>query len=87
VFITLGDMLFENGYRSFLAAHEELFDTDVSIGVKTVDEPQHYVVAEIEDGSRIKRLVEELNEPNRTTQSAVYIYSKTPVISPMRLGN
>jgi glucose-1-phosphate thymidylyltransferase len=74
VFIALGDMLFENGYETFLAVHDDISDTDASIGVKTVDEPQHYGVAELEDGSQVKRLVEKPDEPKSNYAiSGVYI--------------
>lgn len=71
--IALGDMLFENGYRTFLSAHRELEDCNGSIGVKSVEEPQHYGVAETENG-RIQRLVEKPDEPQSNLAiSGVYI--------------
>ena len=74
LFIVLGDMLFENGYSTFLEAHDELDAPDASIGVKTVDEPQHYGVAEIENGTRVERLVEKPDNPQSNYAiSGVYI--------------
>jgi len=60
--IVLGDMIFENGYSTFLDAHEELGRPDVSLGVKRVDEPSHYGVVET-DGRQIVRLVEKPEDP------------------------
>ncbi|WP_424008778.1 sugar phosphate nucleotidyltransferase [Haloferax denitrificans] len=72
--IALGDMLFENGYATFLDAHDSLSDPDASIGVKTVDEPQHYGVAELADGVRVERLVEKPNNPRSNHAiSGVYV--------------
>ena len=74
LFIVLGDMLFENGYSTFLEAHDELDAPDASIGVKTVDEPQHYGVAEIDNGTRVERLVEKPDNPQSNYAiSGVYI--------------
>lgn len=71
--VALGDMLFENGYRTFLNAHRELEDCDGSIGVKSVEEPQHYGVAETANG-RIQRLVEKPDDPqSHLAISGVYI--------------
>lgn len=77
VFIALGDMLFENGYEQFLNAHDELEDVDGSIGVKSVKEPQHYGVVEL-DGDRIVDLVEKPDvPPSEFAISGVYILEDT----------
>lgn len=74
VFIALGDMLFENGYGTFLEAHDALENPDASIGVKTVDEPQHYGVAELANGTRVERLVEKPDNPRSNHAiSGVYV--------------
>lgn len=74
MFIVLGDMLFESGYETFLAAHEALSEPDASIGVKTVAEPQHYGIAELGDGTRIERLVEKPSNPTSDYAiSGVYV--------------
>lgn len=76
--VALGDMLFENGYETFLDAHDSLDAPDASIGVKTVDEPQHYGVAELADGSRVERLVEKPDDPQSNYAiSGVYIVENT----------
>lgn len=81
VFIALGDMLFENGYTTFLASHDDLNNSGASIGVKTVEEPQHYGVAEISEGTRIERLVEKPDEPRTNYAiSGVYIVENTDLL-------
>lgn len=80
VLIALGDMLFENGYASFIEEHERLEADDATIGVKQVDEPQHYGVAEVED-HRITRLVEKPDEPKSDLAiSGVYIVENTDAL-------
>jgi len=81
LFIVLGDMLFENGYNTFLAAHDEFDTPDASIGVKTVDEPQHYGVAEIADGTQVDRLVEKPDDPQSNYAiSGVYIVENSELL-------
>lgn len=80
VLIALGDMLFENGYSAFLDAHQELKPTDGSIGVKPVDEPQHYGVAETDD-DEIQRLVEKPDHPQSNLAiSGVYVIENTDAL-------
>lgn len=72
--IVLGDMLFENGYQTFLEAHNEFDDVDGSIGVKRVDEPQHYGVVELDTNRSVKQLVEKPEQPlSDYAISGVYI--------------
>ena len=79
--LVLGDMLFENGYGTFLEAHDSLDDPDASIGVKVVDEPRHYGVAELGEGSRIERLVEKPNNPQSNYAiSGVYVVENTDLL-------
>lgn len=74
IFITLGDMLFENGYDTFLKSHESLGAVDASIGVKRVDEPSHYGVADIDASGRIRELVEKPSDPpSDRAISGVYV--------------
>lgn len=80
VFIALGDMLFENGYQQFISAHRSLGDVDGSIGVKRVDEPQHYGVVEL-DGDRIVDMVEKPDDPpSEFAISGVYVVEDTPAL-------
>jgi len=80
VFIALGDMLFERGYGSFLAAHHENGETDGSIGTKPVEEPRHYGVVEVE-GDRIVGLVEKPEDPpSDLAISGVYIIDNTAAL-------
>lgn len=75
--IALGDMLFENGYRTFLEANGALSGADGSIGVKQVDEPGHYGVVKL-DGDRIVRLVEKPEDPpSDLAISGVYVVDDT----------
>ena len=74
IFITLGDMLFENGYDTFLKAHESLGAVDASIGVKQVDEPSHYGVVDIDASGEVRELVEKPSDPpSDQAISGVYI--------------
>ncbi|TQQ83372.1 dTDP-glucose pyrophosphorylase [Halonotius terrestris] len=81
LFIILGDMLFENGYKTFLNAHDNLNSPDTSIGVKTVEDPQHYGVAEVKDGTKVERLVEKPNNPESNYAiSGVYIVENSEAL-------
>lgn len=76
--IALGDMLFENGYKTFLEAHERFKDPDASIGVKRVDKPQHYGVVEVGENERVTRLIEKPDDPqSKFAISGVYIVDDT----------
>ena len=77
VIIALGDMLFQNGYRTFLQANRDSSTTQGTIGVKPVEEPQHYGIVELSDG-RISRLVEK--PPSDLAISGVYIIEDTPAL-------
>jgi glucose-1-phosphate thymidylyltransferase len=80
VFIALGDMLFERGYGSFLAAHHENGATAGSIGTKAVAEPRHYGVVEVE-GEQIVALVEKPDDPpSNLAISGVYIVEDTSAL-------
>ncbi|WP_336024873.1 sugar phosphate nucleotidyltransferase [Halobellus salinisoli] len=74
LFIALGDMLFENGYDTFLEAHDALPETDGSIGVKRVAEPSHYGVVEKNGDGEIVQLVEKPDDPpSNFAISGVYV--------------
>ena len=71
--IALGDMLFRQEYGEFLAAHDSFDGVDASIGVKPVDEPQHYGVVEKRD-DRVASLVEKPDDPPSSLAiSGVYV--------------
>ncbi|UWG48125.1 dTDP-glucose pyrophosphorylase [Halanaeroarchaeum sp. HSR-CO] len=79
--IALGDMLFENGYGTFLDAHNSLDEPDASIGVKTVEEPRHYGVAELAESGQVERVVEKPEEPRSNYAiSGVYIVENTDLL-------
>lgn len=81
LFVALGDMLFESGYGSFVNAHGDLDAPDGSIGVKVVDEPRHYGVAELAEDGAIERLVEKPDDPqSNLAVSGVYIVEDTPAL-------
>jgi len=71
--ILLGDMLFENGYGDFLEAHASNGETDGSIGIKPVEEPQHYGVAEVEDDSIVSLVEKPDDPPSNLAISGVYV--------------
>lgn len=76
--IALGDMLFDSGYARFIERHRSLPDTDGSIGVKRVEEPQHYGVVEMDGDGRIVRLVEKPEDPpSEFAISGVYVVEDT----------
>jgi glucose-1-phosphate thymidylyltransferase len=71
--VLLGDMLFENGYGNFLEAHAFNGETDGSIGIKPVEEPQHYGVAEVEDDSIVSLVEKPDDPPSNLAISGVYV--------------
>ncbi|MFC7069360.1 sugar phosphate nucleotidyltransferase [Halobaculum lipolyticum] len=74
VIITLGDMLFEHGYGTFLDAHRSLDGVDASIGVKRVDEPSHYGVVDVAGDGSVRELVEKPDDPpSDRAISGVYV--------------
>jgi len=73
VVIALGDMIFENGYGTFLK-NDRAGQVDGCIGVKPVDEPQHYGVVDVDSDGRIQSLVEKpADPPSNLAISGVYI--------------
>ncbi|ELZ19153.1 dtdp-glucose pyrophosphorylase [Haloterrigena salina JCM 13891] len=81
VLIALGDMLFENGYKQFLDAHDDCRPTDGSIGVKRVENPEHYGVVGTNDRGTIEQLVEKPSEPiSDLAISGIYIVEATGML-------
>jgi glucose-1-phosphate thymidylyltransferase len=81
IVIALGDMLFANSYRLFLDAHERFSGADGSIGVKRVDKPQRYGVAEFDDDGRVTSLVEKPDDPpSEMAIAGVYVVEDTPAL-------
>jgi glucose-1-phosphate thymidylyltransferase len=81
VLIALGDMLFENGYKRFLDAHDDSRPTCGSIGVKQVDNPEHYGVVETNNQGTIKHLTEKPSNPDSNFAiSGVYIVEATEML-------
>jgi len=81
VLITLGDMLFENGHERFLEAHRSGDAVDASIGVKSVEEPSHYGVVELDEDGSVGGLVEKPDDPpSNLAISGVYVIENTPAL-------
>lgn len=62
--ITLGDMLFEEGYEQFLEAYNALGDIDGALGVKKVNDPSSYGVVTTADHGTISKLEEKPEDPD-----------------------
>lgn len=81
VIIALGDMIFENGYQTFLTEQSQFPERDGRIGVKPVDEPQHYGVVDLSNDNRIQELVEKPDDPpSNLAISGVYIINNTQAL-------
>lgn len=77
VAIALGDMLFQNSYREYLEAHDAQRGVDGSIGIKPVEEPQHYGIVQVAD-DRITDLVEKPSDPSSNLAiSGIYVVEAT----------
>lgn len=75
--ILLGDMLFEDGYESFVKSYESLGDVDGSIGVKRVDAPSNYGIV-TPDGDEIAELEEKPDNPDSNLAiSGIYFIEDT----------
>lgn len=77
--IVLGDMLFENGYDEFLDAHE-WGDAAGSIGVKAVDDPEHYGIADTYDGAIVDLVEKPSDPPSDTAITGVYVVEDTSTL-------
>jgi glucose-1-phosphate thymidylyltransferase len=76
--IVLGDMLFENGYDVFLNAHDG--SNAGSIGVETVDEPEHYGIVDTH-GDAVADLVEKPSDPpSDLAITGVYVIENTTTL-------
>lgn len=73
VMIALGDMLFETGYSLFIDQYRDLPASDGGIGVKQVDNPQHYGVVDVADGRIVGLIEKPTNPPSSYAISGVYI--------------
>lgn len=75
--ITLGDEIFGMGYREMLDAHADNKPCDASIGLKKVEDPRNYGVAETDDQGRITALVEKPENPaSDDALAGVYIFER-----------
>jgi len=66
ILIALGDMIFKDGYSEFLKQHRCNGECSGSIGVKTIDDPEHYGIVYMGPDHTIKRLVE---KPKHSTSN------------------
>ncbi|MHA1431474.1 MAG: sugar phosphate nucleotidyltransferase, partial [Candidatus Freyarchaeota archaeon] len=73
-------MIFLQTYREMLQKHRKNGECAASIGVKEVDQPQHYGNVEITNGN-ITRLVEKPATPlSNLAIAGVYIVNDTPLL-------
>ncbi|WP_135536958.1 sugar phosphate nucleotidyltransferase [Halostella pelagica] len=76
--IVLGDMLFENGYDEFLAAHDG--SSAGSVGVKPVDEPEHYGVVDTYEGAVVDLIEKPSEPPSDLAITGVYVIEDTATL-------
>ncbi len=75
--VTLGDEIFGMGYAEMLEAHAANMPCDASIGLKRVDDPRNYGVAETDGQGRITALVEKPEQPiNGDALAGVYVFER-----------
>jgi glucose-1-phosphate thymidylyltransferase len=81
ILIALGDMIFRDGYSDFLDQHRCNGDSSGSIGVKLIDNPQHYGIVYLGPDRTIEKLVE---KPEHSTSNlgiaGVYFIEDTPML-------
>ena len=58
ILIALGDMIFKDGYNDFMKLHRCNGKCSGSIGVKIIDDPEHYGIVYLNDDNTIKKMVE-----------------------------
>ncbi len=58
IMIALGDMIFKDGYSEFMKLHRCNDKCSGSIGVKNIDDPEHYGIVYLNDDRSIKKMVE-----------------------------
>ena len=66
ILIVLGDMIFRDGYSEFLKQHRNNGKCSGSIGVKAIDDPEHYGIVYLNPNQTINRLVE---KPRHSTSN------------------
>jgi len=80
ILITLGDMIFKEGYMYFLKEHLRNGETTGSIGVKMVDNPQHYGIVELKNNI-VKGLIEKPKvSKSNLAIAGVYFITDTPFL-------
>lgn len=79
ILIALGDMIFKDGYSEFLKQHRCNGRCSGSIGVKAIDNPEHYGIVYLDETDYIKKLIE---KPKHSTSNlgiaGVYFIEDTP---------
>jgi glucose-1-phosphate thymidylyltransferase len=79
ILIALGDMIFKDGYSEFLKQHRCNGECSGSIGVKAIDDPEHYGIVYLNSGHTVEKLVE---KPKHSTSNigiaGVYFIEDTP---------
>ncbi len=75
--ILLGDMIFLQKYKDMLQKHKENGECVASIGVKEVDQPQHYGNVKIKNGTITKLVEKPANPLSNLAISGVYIINDT----------
>ncbi|HTY91595.1 MAG TPA: sugar phosphate nucleotidyltransferase [Methanocella sp.] len=79
ILIVLGDMIFKDGYSEFLKHHLENGKCSGSIGVKAIDNPEHYGIVYMNDDCTVNRLVEKPKHSKSNIGIAgVYFIEDTP---------
>lgn len=81
ILICLGDMIFKDGYSEFLRQHRCNGECSGSIGVKPIDNPEHYGIVYLRSDQTIGKLVE---KPKHSTSNmgiaGVYFIKDTPIL-------
>lgn len=78
VMIALGDMIFKGGYSDFAKLHACNGQCSGSIGVKEIDNPQHYGIVYQNGDGTIKKLVEKpAQSTSKTGIAGVYFIEDT----------
>jgi glucose-1-phosphate thymidylyltransferase len=79
ILIALGDMIFKDGYSEFLKQHRCNGECSGSIGVKAIDDPEHYGIVYLSSDHAIEKLVEKpKNSTSNIGIAGVYFIEDTP---------
>jgi glucose-1-phosphate thymidylyltransferase len=79
IMIALGDMIFKDGYSEFLKLHRCNGECSGSIGVKAIDDPEHYGIIYLSADQTIEKLVEKpKNSTSNIGIAGVYFIEDTP---------